>query len=195
MTAAGKNESRYTELPAPTEPVHRYTDIAFPPYRYVPRLHPHPLSVEGYLSQHRPKYKNFGEQFCYGVDLHNQLYFWEAHEVWEELWKDATFGEKEKNRELSRFLQACIVLSASHFTAHVGRIAIAQEMLRKSEQWFTDKQVETQTITMSDEMGFVLDIVRLQEDIQCLAENLANCTMDGIATIRVQIKMLPVNRK
>ena len=191
--------SIYKELPAPQDMVHRYTDIPLPPYRYVPRLHRHPLSVDGYLSQRKPVYTCFGEQFCYGVDLHNHLYFWEAHEVWEGLWKDVALDGETKNMALSRFLQACIVLSGCHFTAHLGRIQIAQEMLCKVQHWLEEEHVATQRVTMDDSTSLVVDVSTLQGDMQRFAHALAglpvysspsDTTIANIESIRVQIHMI-----
>lgn len=65
----------------------------FPPYAYVPGMHPHPVSDpqgHSYRSQ-TPQIETIGDlrncgTFLRGIDLFNAGYYWEAHEAWEAIW-------------------------------------------------------------------------------------------------------------
>src|SRR5712692_9058451 len=89
---------RLRDIPDPgARGVQRYSQHAFPAYRYVPGLHPHPHrdpaghSYEPHptLNRHAPwrvEEWRTRDDWLYGVDLFNFHYFWEAHEEWEGLW-------------------------------------------------------------------------------------------------------------
>ncbi|QDT73758.1 DUF309 domain-containing protein [Lacipirellula limnantheis] len=73
----------------------RYTDRPLPPYSYVPRHTPHPVSnpLGHMFGQHTarpapliPERWADSDEFRYGVDLFNHGFYWEAHEAWESLW-------------------------------------------------------------------------------------------------------------
>lgn len=73
----------------------RYTDRPLPPYSYVPRHAPHPVSNPlGHMyGQARPHPQPLdphrwfeSDEYRYGVDLFNHGFYWEAHEAWESLW-------------------------------------------------------------------------------------------------------------
>ena len=70
-------------------------DQPLPPYSYVPRRFPHPVSdPQGHSFGADPPPAELLDpdrwQICraylYGVDLFNHGYYWEAHEAWEGLW-------------------------------------------------------------------------------------------------------------
>ena len=96
---------------------YRYTTLAFPLYRHLPGVTPHP--------ERDPKGHSFGkrqeapttfdpdrwrnnERYLYGVDLYNFAYYWEAHEAWEGLWK--TTGRTDMP---GTFLQGLIQVAAA----------------------------------------------------------------------------------
>jgi len=105
--------------PVPFNPdIRRYCpNRDFPPYRYVPRLTPHPVkdpdghsyraTSEDIVS---PVYDasawSENIDYLYGVDLFNFAYWWEAHEAWEEGWVNAAGNQK-------LFLQGMIQISAA----------------------------------------------------------------------------------
>jgi predicted metal-dependent hydrolase len=73
----------------------RYTARPLPPYSYVPRHYPHPVSdPRGHMHglQHprpdpmTPERWAESETYLYGIDLFNHGFYWEAHEAWESLW-------------------------------------------------------------------------------------------------------------
>lgn len=90
----------------------------FPPYAFVPGLHPHPnRDPKGHSYGHEesepeyiaPEAWSDNEEYLYGVDLYNHGFFWESHEAWEGLWlKCESVDETQR-----QFLQALIQLSAA----------------------------------------------------------------------------------
>jgi hypothetical protein len=75
----------------------RYTDLALPPYRFVPGgPWPHPVrDPAGHMYGGAdidepvlpPERWAAQRSYLYGVDLFNHAYWWEAHEAWEDIWK------------------------------------------------------------------------------------------------------------
>lgn len=61
--------------------------------------------------------------WCYGLDLFERRYWWEAHEVWEGLW--LTLGRDSPEAQL---VQGMIQLAASHLTAELGRHAASARL-------------------------------------------------------------------
>ena len=104
----------------------RYADhLPLPPYTYVPGRTPHPISDprgHGFMGM------TIGDgdvdlarwrgctAYCYGVDLFNEGFYWEAHEVWETLWRRAG-----RTGPLADFLKGLIKLAAALVKARQGR--------------------------------------------------------------------------
>ena len=95
----------------------RYSSRIFPPYRYVPGMHPHPTnSPEGHSygndDEDHEKWNSDlwkdNEDYLFGIDLYNYHYYWEAHEAWEGLWVAAV-----RNSSEHRFLQGLIKCGAA----------------------------------------------------------------------------------
>jgi uncharacterized protein len=84
-------------MPLPINARPRFVpDILLPPYSYVPGCFPHPISdPAGHMFGKSPEHPPAPDPDCwresraylYGVDLFNFGYYWEAHEVWEGLWR------------------------------------------------------------------------------------------------------------
>ncbi|HYQ91919.1 MAG TPA: DUF309 domain-containing protein [Candidatus Competibacteraceae bacterium] len=104
----------------------RLTALPLPPYAYVPGQHPHPIHhpaghrygmptpVYGPLD---PQHWATSEPYRYGIDLFNYGYYWEAHEVWESLWR-----AHARTEPIARFLQALIALAAAGVKQRQGRV-------------------------------------------------------------------------
>ena len=97
--------------------IQRYTSIPFPNYRHIPGLTPHPISnINGHsYGKKKEIIKRISEknwfsnnQYLYAIDLFNYKYFWEAHEVLEDLWR------LEPPSNLKLFLQGIIQISAAY---------------------------------------------------------------------------------
>lgn len=105
----------------------RYGSTPFPPYRYVPGMHPHPIAHPlGHSHRPRgaphphvihvpPERWRESEDYLYGCDLYNHGYWWEAHEAWEGLWQTC-----DKKATQGRFLQGLIQAAACHLKVHMG---------------------------------------------------------------------------
>lgn len=114
----------------------RYTDLALPPYRFVPELgRPHPAEdPAGYLHGVEPDVEpllppaRWRDQtsYLYGVDLFNLAYWWEAHEAWEGLWHQARIREDSDAQQ--RHLRGLIQLAGAMLKAHTGRSAGATKL-------------------------------------------------------------------
>jgi predicted metal-dependent hydrolase/ribosome biogenesis protein Tsr3 len=71
-------------------------DASFPPYTFVPGRTPHPIrDPAGHLFGQalelppplEPVSWRCSRAYLHGIDLFNHGYYWEAHEVWEGLWR------------------------------------------------------------------------------------------------------------
>jgi len=91
--------------------------IPFPPYAYVPGRDPHPTrNPIGHRFLSNPAHPlaldandwRSSSFYLYGVDLFNFGYYWEAHEMWEALWR--TCG---RSGRIALFLQGLIRLAAA----------------------------------------------------------------------------------
>ena len=108
----------------------RYGVTPFPPYRYVPGEHPHPIAhPQGHSHRPRgmphpavvyvpPERWRDSEDYLYGCDLYNHAYWWEAHEAWEALWQTC-----DKKATQGRFLQGLIQATACHLKIHLKSAA------------------------------------------------------------------------
>lgn len=106
----------------------RFTKIPFPPYRFVPGAHPHPVaSPQGHsylppgateppVPFHPPERWRESEAYLFGCDLYNHGFWWEAHEAWEGLWHVVPNPSPQRN-----FLQGIIQVGAGHLQAFLGK--------------------------------------------------------------------------
>ena len=99
-------------------------DRPFPPYAYVPGRAPHPRRDPGGHSRgietETPVALDLADWRCsdaylYGVDLFNAGYYWEAHEAWEDLWRQAPRASPERT-----VLHGLIRLAAAGVKAREG---------------------------------------------------------------------------
>jgi uncharacterized protein len=107
----------------------RYTQVPFPPYRFIPGRNPHPIAHPQGHSYRLPgvedpdvpfvppEHWRESEAYLYGCDLYNHAYWWEAHEAWEGLWHHPTKGSAQRE-----FLQGLIQVSACHLNLYLGRM-------------------------------------------------------------------------
>ncbi len=95
----------------------RYTQIKFPPYRFIPGVNPHPTEnplghsygkKEPVAVLFVPDNWRHTEQYLFGVDLYNYGYWWESHEAFESLWRMAPRGHVSRD-----YLQGLIKISAA----------------------------------------------------------------------------------
>ncbi len=108
-------------MPPPPPP--RLTTRFFPPYAFVPGMHPHPISDP---SGHRcgddaddvapADVAAIRQSHRWAVDLFNHGYYWESHEAWERLWILA--GRRGPQAD---FLKGLIKLAAAAVKARQGQ--------------------------------------------------------------------------
>ncbi|MCI0400820.1 MAG: DUF309 domain-containing protein [Gammaproteobacteria bacterium] len=128
-------------MPAHTAPS-RYTDRAFPSYRFVPGKTPHPTRDPNGHSYNKspPSLPPFNvedwyacEEYLYGIDLFNYGYWWEAHEALEAVWMAAG-----RRTEAGLFLQGLIQIAAANLKWFQGfhdvAMHVAAEGLEKMMQ-------------------------------------------------------------
>ncbi len=104
--------------PLPADPAWpRYSPRPFPTYRFVPGLTPHPLrDPEGHSYCHPaprplpvlPEQWRSAPTYLFGIDCYNFAYWWESHEVLEELWHAVGHATEQ-----GQFLQGLIQLAAA----------------------------------------------------------------------------------
>lgn len=102
----------------------RYAATPLPPYSYVPGHTPHPVSDPAGHCYGRPETSApaldpadwcESDAYCFGVDLFNHGYYWEAHEAWEGLWLTAG-----RRGPVGDWLKALIKLAAAAVKAREG---------------------------------------------------------------------------
>jgi predicted metal-dependent hydrolase len=126
------------EIRAPRSDLPRYCpDRALPRYRYVPGRRPHPTrDPDGHSfgqgeqfparADWEPRdWKNL-TAWLWGVDLFNRFYFWEAHEAWESLWRDA-----ERDSDPALLLQGLIQVAAALLKVELESVEAAARLARK----------------------------------------------------------------
>lgn len=119
----------------------RLSDRSLPPYTYLPGRTPHPVrdprghlygqpegSFETAFEALRRDWRGC-ESYCYGVDLYNHGYWWEAHESWEPLWLRASIGSA-----LRSGIQSLILVSAAHLQDHLGKSGGVERLLLRAER-------------------------------------------------------------
>ena len=112
---------RRVPIPPPTEvPERRLPMVPLPWYRFVPGLQKHP----DFSTEHNMPEVSLIHCWDYGWDLYEHHYWWEAHEVWERLWKAMPLDSDEdwpNEHPQRRYVQGHILLSASKLLEHMGR--------------------------------------------------------------------------
>lgn len=110
--------------------------MPLPPYAFVPGQTPHPVSdPRGHSFGRRPPCPDPPDSddwsacqpYLHGIDLFNHGYYWEAHEVWEALWKAC--GRLGPTAD---FLKALIKLAAAGVKVREGVSAGACSHARRA---------------------------------------------------------------
>lgn len=127
------------DLKAPKRPPRRYCESEpLPPYRYVPDgAHPHPVtSPEGHFHGRAftapetttPLAWMVNPLWLFGTDLYNQRYYWEAHEVWEPLWRAL-----DKAEPPGMFVQGLMQCAAAMLKVHAENLEGVLALWGKAE--------------------------------------------------------------
>lgn len=154
----------------------RYSDRPLPPYAYIPGQTPRPgrgqdnRLPEGYAGNptfpHGPWYDS--EEYRYGIDLLNFGFWWESHEVFENLWRVVGPKSSEGN-----FFQALIQLAAAQVKRRMGNDAAAKRLARKA--------VDRLTKAPLSYMG--MNVAKLIQDVA------SPCFIDQGDNIRIQLDL------
>ncbi len=136
------------ENPSASSRQSRYTERPLPVYRHVPGFTPHPIrDPEGHsYGLPEPELPNLNtedwrecEHFLFGIDLFNEGYWWECHEVLEGLWHAAGIGSPA-----AHVLQAVIQCAAAHLKAAAdcprGAMRLHDHSLRHA-RWSGDRKL------------------------------------------------------
>jgi len=111
----------------------RYSSRPLPGVRYLPgrSLHPRTDPAREALGDPQrvqaldPAAWRAAEPYLYAIDLFNAGCWWEAHEVFEELWRAAG-----RDTPVGQFLQGLIQLAAAFLKAAIGSRAVAEGLAR-----------------------------------------------------------------
>lgn len=129
----------------PSEPTHpatrpwprpevlpRYSPRALPPYRFIPKLAPHPRThPQGHMAPGGEQGDQGEQDFRYGVDLYNCGCWWEAHEAWEGVWMALAAGSARRAA-----VQALIQVANAHLKLQLGRRKAVERLRRKYAELF-----------------------------------------------------------
>jgi predicted metal-dependent hydrolase len=151
-------------------------NAAFPPYTFIPGRTPHPISdPAGHLFGQEPELPppldparwQDSRAYLYGVDLFNHGYYWEAHEVWEGLWRAAA-----RAGQLADFLKGLIKLAAAGVKVRQGQprgvashAAGAADLFYDTARQFGGKDAVFLGLRLRDLMAFAEQIERQAADV------------------------------
>ena len=116
-------------------------DEPFPPYSYVNGMFPHPIRdpaghsfgvVPASCSMPDPNHWQDCRPYLYGLDLFNYGYYWEAHEVWEQIWHAAG-----RTGPIGSFIKGLIKLAAAGVKVREGRPDGVRSHARRAAELFS----------------------------------------------------------
>ncbi|TVQ94774.1 MAG: DUF309 domain-containing protein [Deltaproteobacteria bacterium] len=115
------------ELPPPRTLPARRVELPWPPYRYVPGLHPHPLRCEGgHSGSGLPAEATIALAYARGLDLLGGHYVWEAHEAFEHAWRRLAPPARAPTAAL-------IKICAALLRAHLGDPIAAGVLIQRAQ--------------------------------------------------------------
>lgn len=120
-------------IPRPSPP--RYTSIALPRHRFLPgdaHAADIPVQPEPPTLPSPDKWRTC-TAYLYGCDLYNHGFWWESHEVWEDLWHQA--ARQPEPRLQHAFLQGLIQTAACAIKLEQGRNRGLRTLLSTSDRY------------------------------------------------------------
>lgn len=117
----------------PLSNIPRYTDIPLPPHRFLPgdatpaEIPPLP----GPPTLVPPQQWRDCTAYLYGCDLYNHGFWWESHEIWEDLWHQA--ADHPQPRLQHAFLQGLIQVAACAIKLEQRKAGGLRSLLSTSE--------------------------------------------------------------
>jgi predicted metal-dependent hydrolase len=149
----------------------------FPPYTFIPGRTPHPeRDPEGHLFGKTseippildPNRWQESQAYLHGVDLFNHGYYWEAHEVWEGLWRAAG-----RTGPTAGFLKGLIKLAAAGVKVRQGQprgvashAAGAADLFRGIARQFGDEDTVYLGLRLRELIAFAEQIERQSGDVR-----------------------------
>jgi uncharacterized protein len=153
---------------SPSLPPRLVPEEPFPPYSYVTGRFPHPTSdPQGHSFAHvppavppiQPDRFQDSRAYLFACDLFNYGYYWEAHELWEALWKSC--GRMGPTAEM---LKGLIKLAAAGVKAREGRTVGVRRHAKRAAELFGIVRRETQA---SSYLGLDLNwLISIAEDLE-----------------------------
>jgi hypothetical protein len=107
--------------------------LPLPSYRYIPgqdRKDEHRTDIPkiNVLNLSPDRWRE-NEAYLYGIDLYHQSFFYEAHEVWEELWKKVGIKTTQ-----GQFLKALIQNAAAELKLVMKQSRSAERMKKRAQE-------------------------------------------------------------
>lgn len=139
-------------------------DKPFPPYSYVNGKFPPPIRDPAGHSfgiapmpcpPPDPAHWPTCRPYLYGLDLFNHGYYWEAHEVWEQIWHAA-----DRTGPVGSFIKGLIKLAAAGVKVREGRPAGVRSHARRAAELFS---ITAEQIRPEQQIYFGLLLPRLIE--------------------------------
>ncbi len=139
----------------------RYSQRAFPAYRYLPGRAPHPTRDPAGHSYNTPDYEieafspdawQSCDIYLYAIDLLNHDYWWEAHEALEAIW----FACGQRSTRSGLFIQGLLQIGVGAMKYHLGQKAAAVRL------W----QAALDKINVKEPYFLGLDVQELQQVVR-----------------------------
>ncbi len=162
----------------------------FPPYTFIPGHWPHPCCTpDGHSYGVDPlpaapltlEQWQSSEAYTRGIELFNAGYYWEAHELWEEVWK-----VMERQGALAELLKGLIKLAAVGIKIRQGRPNAARSLLARATKHF--ESVAGQC-SVNPTAG--LDLASLVTRSNHFIESIAELRADPTLAVEVVLPTLP----
>lgn len=114
----------------------RYSNLDFPPYKFLPGKEQHPEKAGGYLHGVEKKVSPVEEEtfnqnqfYLYSIDLFNHGYYWESHVWWEALW-----NEVGRTGPIGDTLKGLIKLAAAMVKFEMNQGDVADDHLNRAKE-------------------------------------------------------------
>ncbi|MCA9219882.1 MAG: DUF309 domain-containing protein [Planctomycetales bacterium] len=155
----------------------------FPAYSYVPGRHPHPISdpvghsfgeTVGSVDSFEPSRWRESTTFCFGLDLFNYGYYWEAHEQWEAVW--LAVG---RTGTIADMLKGLIKLAAAGVKLRERRADGMARHARRAAELFNECLATNDDAAVAADFEFELAaIIRRAEEIARQATELVTAVIE-----------------
>ncbi len=154
----------------------------------MPGVHPHPVrdpaghsfGCEDPVGEHsgwQPRDWQKLRPWLRGVDLFNHFYFWEAHEAWETLWREAP-----GNSDSKLFLQGLIQVTAALLKVHLRSVEGAVRLSTTGIEKLTSVSARNPSFMGLDVVGTT---TKMRTYFSPLSSGVLPELDDGVPTLRL----------